>query len=217
MLQLPDVTLVAVDGTDNPERTAQSVGDAARRATFARALLLSPRPPVSGVPDGCEWIRIGWLSLKGYNQYCLTELHHHITTSHCLTVQGDSRIVNAAAWDATWLQYDYIGAPWRPGHSGTGYRVGNSGFCLRSKRLLEATAALPNDWIVWRGVRKETCRDDVITCVMYRPDLEAKGLRFAPVDVAARFAFESSTPEAPELTDQFGMHDLRPKRATRRQ
>lgn len=217
MLQLPDVTLVAIDGTDNPQRTAESLADASRRAAFARVLLLSPGAPAQGLPDGCEWVEIRPLSLRGYNEYCLTDLHQHITTSHCLTIQGDSRILNADAWDHAWLQYDYIGAPWRPGHSGTDYRVGNSGFCLRSKRLLEATRSLPTDSIVWRGVRKETCRDDVITCVMYRPQLEARGLRFAPVEVAARFAFESPTPEAPALSGQFGSHDIRPKRVPRQQ
>jgi hypothetical protein len=28
------------------------------------------------------------------------------------------------------------------------------------------------------------------------------------VEVAARFAFESATPESPTLADQFGTHDL---------
>ena len=215
MLYLPDVTLVAIDGTPDSERTALSLADASSRVSFARVLLLSPSLPPAGLPDGCEWIPIRPLTLKGYNQFCLAELHRHISTTHCLTVQGDSRIVNAAAWEDAWLAHDYIGAPWKPGHSGTEYRVGNSGFCLRSRALLEATAALPNEWMVWRGKRKETCRDDVITCVMYRPQLEAQGLRFAPVEVAARFAFESPTPEAPALADQFGTHDLPPSRAAR--
>jgi hypothetical protein len=212
---LSSVTLVAIDGTNNPQRTADSLADAARQVAFARVLLLSPQLPEAGLPDGIEWTAIPSLSLKGYNQYCLAELHRHVETSHCLTVQGDSRIVNAAAWDDGWLAHDYIGAPWPPGHSGTEYRVGNSGFCLRSRALLEATSTLPNDTIVWRGTRKETSRDDVITCVMFRRELEAQGLRFAPVDVAARFAFESPTPEAPTLAEQFGMHERRQKRTPR--
>ena len=58
-------------------------------------------------------------------------------------------------------------------------------------------------------------RDDVITCVMYREQLESLGLRFAPVEIAARFAFESATPEAPVLSDQFGMHELHVRRGAR--
>ena len=164
--------------------------------------------------ERCQWIEIPPTSLKGYNQFCLAELHKHIATTHCLTVQSDSHIVNADAWDDSWLEYDYIGAPWPPGHSGTEYRVGNSGFCLRSKKLLEATASLPNDTYVWRGKVKQSSRDDVITCVMYRPHLESLGLKFAPVIIAARFSFENPTPEAPVLDGQFGTHVFR-KRSSR--
>ena len=208
---LPDVTLVAIDGTVNPGATAASLAAAAARMAFARTLLLSPVRPPDGVTGAAtaEWIEIPRLTLKGYNQFCLADLHRFITTSHCLTVQSDSRIVNPGAWNDGWLALDYIGAPWPPGHTGTPYRVGNSGFCLRSRRLLQATASLPNDSYVWRGRVKPSSRDDVITCVMYRAHLEELGLRFAPVDVAARFAFESATPESPALSDQFGTHALR--------
>ena len=51
-----------------------------------------------------------------------------------------------------------------------------------------------------------------MTCVMYRAQLEAQGLRCAPVRVAARFSFETPTPEAPRLSTQFGAHYLRRKR-----
>jgi len=208
---LSQVTLVAIDGTMNPGATATSLAVAASQLPFARTLLLSPVPPAAGTSaaTSAEWIGIPPLTLKGYNQFCLADLHRFIATSHCLTVQSDSRINNPAAWDDEWLAYDYIGAPWPPGHTGTPYRVGNSGFCLRSCRLLAATALLPNDSYVWRGRVKPSSRDDVITCVMYREQLESLGLRFAPVDVAARFSFESVTPEAPLLTDQFGTHALR--------
>lgn len=108
----------------------------------------------------CEWMAIPRLSLKGDNLFCMAELHKCVSTNHCLTIQGDSRITSPAAWDSTWLEYDYIGAPWPPGHTGTDYRVGNRGSCLRSKRLLQATSALPNDTMVWRWKSKMTCRDD---------------------------------------------------------
>ena len=208
MSHLNEVTLVAIDGTMNAAVTEASLARASAELEFGRVLLLSPARPdaTPALYERGEWIEIPPLTLKGYNQFCLAELHKHITTSHCLTIQNDSYIVNAGAWDDRWLEYDYVGAPWKPGHSGTEYRVGNSGFCLRSRRLLKATADLPNDSYVWRGKVRESSRDDVITCVMYRPHLERLGLRFAPVEVAARFAFESPTPEAPVLDGQFGTH-----------
>jgi len=209
--ELSQVTLVAIDGTMHPAATEASLARAASELTFAKVLFFAPTRPntVPSLYERGEWIEIPPKSLKAYNQFCLAELYRYIPTTHCLTVQSDSYIATPGAWDDAWLQYDYIGAPWRPGHSGTEYRVGNSGFCLRSRQLLEATASLPNDSYVWRGKVKSSCRDDVITCVMYRPQLERLGLRFAPVDVAARFAFENPTPEAPTLDGQFGVHEYR--------
>lgn len=209
--ELPQVTLVAIDGTTNTGATEASLTRASRALTFAQVLFFAPVPP-NAAPEALprsHWIEIPPKSLKQYNQFCLAELHRYVQTTHCLTIQSDSYIANAAAWDDAWLEYDYIGAPWPPGHSGTPYRVGNSGFCLRSRQLLEATAVLPNESYVWRGKVKPSCRDDVITCVMFRPQLEGLGLRFAPVDVAARFAFENPTPEAPTLDGQFGVHEYR--------
>lgn len=207
--ELSQVTLVAIDGTKNPVATEAALARAASELACAAVLFFAPVRPnaAPALYERGEWIAIPPKSLKEYNQFCLAELYRYIRTSHCLTIQSDSRIVNADAWDDRWLAYDYIGAPWPPGHSGTEYRVGNSGFCLRSRRLLEATSALPNESYVWRGRVKPSCRDDVIPCVMYRPHLERLGLTFAPVEVAARFAFESPTPEAPELNGQFGIHE----------
>lgn len=212
---LPDVTLVAIDGTTNPVATEESLARANSEMTFGKVLVFSPTKPHTrpDLYERCLWVPIPPATLKGYNQFCLAELHKYISTSHCLTIHSDSHIVNSDAWDDRWLDYDYIGAPWPPGHSGTEYRVGNSGFCLRSKKLLEATAGLPNDSYVWRGKVKPSSRDDVITCVMFRPQLESLGLRFAPVEVAARFSFESPTPEAPALTGQFGTHEFHRKKS----
>ena len=217
MRSLNDVTLAAIDGTTDPAATEASLAAASSLLPFGRVVLFSPSRPnaIPGFADRCDWVPIPPTTLKGYNQFCLAELHRHVATSHCLTVQSDSRIVNPASWDDAWLHYDYIGAPWAPGHTGPVYRVGNSGFCLRSRRLLEATASLPNDSYVWRGRVKTSSRDDVITCVMYRPQLEEQGLRFAPVEVAARFSFETPTPESPALDGQFGMHSPRPKKRAR--
>lgn len=211
MLDLPDVTLVAIDGSSNPVPTERSLLRSGSRVAFGRVLCLSTTPcatpELTALP--CEWVEIPPLTLTGYNRFCLADLHRYITTPHCLTIQSDSWVETPEAWDPAWLQYDYIGAPWPVGHTGTDYRVGNSGFCLRSTRLLAATSSLPTDSYVWRGRRKDGCRDDVITCVMYREQLEREGLRFAPVEVAARFAFELPVPEASSPDGRFGRHDFR--------
>ena len=76
------------------------------------------------------------------------------------------------------LAWDYIGAPWvyknRPSE------VGNGGFSLRSRALLQATMSLP-----WDGHEPE----DAAICRTMRPQLESQfGLKFAPLNLAARFS-----------------------------
>ena len=50
-------------------------------------------------------------------------------------------MLDGAAWRPEFLDYDYIGAVWP--HVLDKYNVGNGGFSLRSKALLEACRALP--------------------------------------------------------------------------
>jgi hypothetical protein len=71
--------------------------------------------------------------------------------------------------------------------------VGNGGFSLRSRRVLEASRELPLD---------PPLIEDVIICRRCRPDLERQGIRFAPEAVASRFSYERMPPRG----DEFGFH-----------
>ena len=117
--------------------------------------------------------------------------NRHIATSHVLCVQWDGYVLDPARWEPAFLEYDYIGALWP--HFGDAMRVGNGGFSLRSRRLLEACATL--------DIGNEA--EDVAICRTHRPALEQRfGLRFAPEDVARHFAFERAAPQG----DEFGFH-----------
>jgi hypothetical protein len=108
-------------------------------------------------------------------------LAQHVQGTHALFVSDDGWILNPKLWDDSWLQYDMIGAPW-PASWGTGQRVGNTGFSLRSKRFLEASASAVGLWANQPG--------DVFQCrTLHRPMVEM-GMKFAPVEVARRFSWE---------------------------
>ena len=79
-------------------------------------------------------------SIRDYNLFVLRQLNRYADTSHVLSIQTDGYILNPENWNKDWLQYDYIRAPWVKQPWNKNNRVGNSGFCLRSKRLLDATA-----------------------------------------------------------------------------
>ncbi len=191
MLHLPDVTLCAVDSV-TPTLAAAALDRSMRECRFGRALLLSDTP----APTQAEWVRIDRLgSIEAYNDFMLRTLVAHVETPHVLVIQWDGFVVDASAWRSEFLGYDYIGARWHWHPAGSD--VGNGGFSLRSRRLLQATASdnFP---------RVSGPEDDVI-CRHNRAFLEkGHGIRFAPGDLADRFSYERVDPQRPT----FGFHGL---------
>ncbi|PWU05508.1 MAG: hypothetical protein C5B47_08880 [Verrucomicrobia bacterium] len=112
-----------------------------------------------------------------------------VHTTHFLTVRGNSYILHPDCWDSSWLEYDYIGAPWlasvRP------MAVGNGAFSLRSRRLYDRVAQLP---------QRLDLQPDYTVCCYYRKLLEAEGFRWAPVEAAAKFCVEHPLSCTPDRT-----------------
>ena len=188
-MALPDVTLVAVSDVAIAA-TARALAISQQGLRFAETLLLTSREAPPGLCATSRAIE-PIASREAYSRFMLRDLHRHIATSHALCVQWDGYVLDPARWDPEFLEYDYIGAPWL--HFGDGMRVGNGGFSLRSARLLEACATL--------DVADEA--EDMAICRTHRPVLEQRfGMRFAPADLARRFAFERAAPNH----DEFGFH-----------
>ena len=195
MLELPDVTLVCAD-TLNHALAARAIARCCERIRYGRALFLTDAAPAQvGLPRGVEIRPIAPLASRDdYSQLMLKGLAPHVETSHALVVQWDGYVVNADAWTGEFLRCDYIGAPWPWGPEGS--RVGNGGFSLRSRRLLDALA---DPRVVLQGNEDETIG------VHQRGWLEAgHGIRFADEELASRFSFEVAYP----VGRPFGFHGL---------
>lgn len=188
---LPEVTLVAATSIAL-DATAKALSASLDQADFGMALLLSDRPPSVPMDPRIQWKRIAPLTSRAaYSRFMLHHLTDHISTSHVLCIQWDGYVLNGTAWDPRFLAYDYVGAVW-PQFS-DGMNVGNGGFSLRSKRLLDAVRDLPYDG---------STAEDLFICRDHRAQLEEAGLRFAPKEVAERFAFERT----PSNGSEFGFH-----------
>lgn len=188
----PDVTLVAVSSI-SLSGTVEALRKSMREVRFARCLLLSDRLPDNVDLSDIEWRKIPRLTSRDdYSAFMLRELHRHVDTSHVLVVQWDGYVLNGAAWRESFLEYDYIGAPWP--HFGDDHRVGNGGFSLRSRRLLEICAGLDS---------RNGEAEDITICRTNRLLLENRhAMRFAPEHVARLFAYE----RCPSLGGEFGFH-----------
>lgn len=191
-LDLPQVTLIAATSI-NVEATLQAIEACQRQVRFAACKLLSHDQPARVLP-GLEVIITPRLqNSEQYSSFILTGVKDHVDTSHCLIVQWDGYVLNAAKWDARFLECDYIGASWP--QFADGHDVGNGGFSLRSRRLLDACSSPgfalshPEDVAIGRQNRKW---------------LESQGLRFASRELADAFSAEraSSTETA------FGFHGV---------
>ncbi len=129
-------------------------------------------------------------SIADYSRFVIKSLGDWIDSPFALVVQYDGFVLNGRRWNARFHDYDYVGAPWSDGG------VGNGGFSLRSRGLLQAL----------RDPRiAELVPEDLAICRTYRKLLESEyGLRFAPVELAGLFSFETRPPAGPTL----GFHGL---------
>lgn len=162
-----------------------------QRCSYDRVLFLTDK---SFDIEGVEVVRIDALaSMDGYSHFMLKSLNKYIQTDFVLVIQYDGYVLDASQWTERFQDYDYIGARWPKAGR---YRVGNGGFSLRSKRLLEA---LQDDRIPLSNP------EDSAICVEHRPFLEQTyGIRFPPEDLAERFSFEG----IPRMSGTFGFHGV---------
>jgi len=191
-LPLAQVTLCAVD-TRTPALAALSLQRSMSGIDFGRVVLFTERWTPSQPLPGIELVQIPTLrSGADYSQFVLRELPAHVHTPHVLVTQWDGFVLDAAAWTDEFLRYDYVGAVWPD--EPAAQAVGNGGFSLRSRRLLAAGL----DTRI-----TETHPEDKVLCRDYRSLLaNVHGVRFAPVELARRFAFENEAPQGL----QFGFH-----------
>ncbi len=191
---LPDVTLCCIDCTERAPWALQAIRRSLRELSFGDVLFCADHDTLKSLqlPEGVRGVEIEPLrSIEAYSEFMLKSLGPHIRTSHVLVIQWDGFVLNPDAWCADFLTYDYIGAPWR--HVPEPYSVGNGGFSLRSRRLIDMLAEL--DFA-------PSHPEDLAICRTYRDALERRGIRFAPVSLANRFAVEDGLLQA----DAFGFH-----------
>lgn len=194
---LKDVTLVAVDTTSKSYLALRAIEKSLEQCSFGVVKLLTDNSSLKySVP-------IRHLdNMDDYSVFCIKELHKYVETGHCLLIQYDGYVLNGSAWNDEFLKYDYIGSPW-----GGFNIVGNGGFSLRSRRLLQATADP-------RFTDNPHPEDDFI-CRRHRKDLELMGIRFCPLELAHKFSVEGAsfvwadhswTSDGRKWNGQFGFH-----------
>lgn len=177
------LTIAAVDCA-YPALAAQALRRSAALLPCARLLLLTDSTERF---EGVESVSIAPIkSRAAYSHFMLKSFADYVNTDYALVVQWDGFVIHNHAFADEFWNYDYIGAKWP--HKTGDFRVGNGGFSLRSKLLLDA---LRDDAIDFR----EDENEDEAICIRFRDLLESKhGIVFASERVADRFAFDVARP-----------------------
>ncbi len=197
-LQLPDVTLVALD-TVCHDLTMLAVKECTDKVQFGAVHIHSDdfAPYQRAEIHGLHFAIAPFPSVADAMNYLWYQVPQRVETSHFLMVQWDSGIVSPPQWSDEFLGYDYVGAPW--GWHGDAHEVGNGGFSLRSRRLMQYVSDQREKFPLGHP-------EDDFLCRRYRPELERVGFRWAPVDVALRFSFERTGFSGPDR--HFGYHGV---------
>jgi Protein of unknown function (DUF5672) len=190
-LQLPEVTMCCVD-TRSPALALMAMRASMAHCDFGRCILFSDRTAQSLDLQGIDLVEIEALkNIDEYSRFIFKSVAQHIQTSHVLVMQWDGFVIAPELWNPSFLNFDYIGAPWTQGDLRG--LVGNGGFSLRSRKLLQA---LQDDHF---EIRRP---EDLSICIDHRQILETTHhCVFADTSTAAAFSHERGPWQA-----AFGFH-----------
>lgn len=211
-LELPKVTLAAMTSVDIYE-TIRAMEYSMRGITFGDVVLITHRRPLH-LPKGIRYSHTSKLdNIDKFNYKMVYELGEHIHTEYVLLVHADGFVVHPESWQDQFLAYDYIGSPWPLPQNDYAYRdaagnicrVGNS-VSIRSRRLLEFPKKAGLKWEIQAdGFYNE----DTFLCCVHKNEMEAAGLRFAPIETAKYFGHEHMIPEIMDVEAPFVFHKWR--------
>lgn len=192
---MKSISLVIID-TDCHVLANEAVQSSMKKFKFNDVLIFSDR---TDTWNGLPVRKIDPItSIDFYNKFCIFELHKHVKTTHALVMQFDGFVLNPSEWSPMFMHYDYIGAPWPKENHGE-HNVGNGGFSLRSKKLMEAVTK-------YTYAYSENVPEDIHIAQRLRQKLEADDdIHFPHESIASHFSAESYIYRYPT----FGFHNIR--------
>lgn len=188
---LKDLTIVVIESL-NYNATKIAIDQTTKIFPEAKVLIFSDKEF-----HPCDkFVKIEKFDKFEHSRICLQDVGKHVDTNWALFIQYDGFPTDPEMWTSEFLKYDYIGAPFQKDDQ---WYVGNGGFSLRSKKLLDLTPECPQ---VDDG--ESGMMEDQVISRSSRPWLESKGIKFPDVELARSF----STGEELYRKRSFGFHGL---------
>jgi len=191
--KLKNITLLSLNCVD-PIQSAKALLYSSKDIEFADMILVSNKKP-DNLPSNIKFFETKNSTHSDSFKFAYEELPDLINTEFYLSIHDDGFIINPHLWDDNFLNYDYIGAPWK--NYGQRNRVGNGGFVLKSNKFIQLT----------RNIKHLGGHDDGELTNTYYDYFTSNGCTYAPVEVAMRFSLESKISECQySLENCFGFH-----------
>lgn len=179
-LQLPDVTLVCADCKNIPE-AIEAMEISLYYADFGDVKFLTSEETDYKYKVKIDPIR----SYSDYSRFIFNNLNQYVTkTNFCNIIQHDGFWLNPNNWTDEFYDYDFTGSLLGPEELPE--IVGNGGFCLRSKKLLDICANIGKMY----NDKNIDFSEDLAIVFYFRAWLESQGIKFAPVNIAKKWGVE---------------------------
>lgn len=202
-IDLSRITAICVDGRrindDQIERYRKIFKFMSDKINFGSIKFIGFNDPNF---KGVEFYKTDPFGIVDYSKFCLFKLSDYVKTDFCLIFQDDGFILNPNLWNDSFYLYDYIGSPW-PLYMGwpiENRQVGNGGFSLRSKKLLDLCKTFTDH---------TSQNEDTFIISGKRKEIENAGLKIAPLEIARIFSIENELDQDHNLNTCFGFHSKR--------
>lgn len=197
-IKLSNVTLVAMTSVDIYE-TLKAMEYSMRGIEFGDAVIITDKKPLF-MPKGIRYSHTDKLdNIDKFNYRMTYELGNHIKTDYALIVHADGFVIHPENWRDEFLDYDYIGSPWPLPQNDYAYRDSNGNICrvgnsvsIRSKRLMDFPKTHN---LLWEKGFDDFYNEDIFICCMHKNEMEAAGMKWAPLEKAVLFGREHPLPE----------------------
>jgi len=216
MLYLNNVTLLSVDSLD-PERTIYALNESSKNIKFESIKLIT----TGQCKNKClnvNNIDVSYNdkvdSYENVSNFLISDIYKYVDTDFALFIEWDGYVLDYTKWSNKFLKYDYIGASWKVRRSSARWKglsdvidenkmvVGNGGFSIRSRRLLEFLGT--DKYILDQLTNDDYLNQDMFICRKNRRYIMNNGFTFAPTDLANKFSAERIP-----YSGQFGWHGTR--------
>lgn len=191
--KLSNIDLISINCVD-PYESAYAINYCQKYAQFGKSILITNQDIDV---DNIELHLIDKLDWYQYNDHVL-KLIDHTNNDYVMLIQNDGHPLNFELWDDEYLNYDYIGAPWPYEESWINLqtkeqqpyirenfsknRVGNGGFCIRSRKFLEFSSQYSSC---------DGLGEDTFLCTRKYKEAIEFGIKFAPFELAVKFSYEN--------------------------